>query len=275
MLFRSNIAPKSFKDGFVTGFVLIIMPIIYYFELFVVLPRYYKQWSIAYNFHFLMGTFILFEVCSNLVAIMLCDTSIKGRIMPTELKEDCRFCTVCETIAPPRSWHCDVCNVCILKRDHHCVFTSYCIGNDNHRFFLMFVLYMFIATTYASYYNLSFLEDFVTFDSWKSLLKIVFPLAMLFMEWTENQVYVFFIITVLLGCAFTGVLLYFHVDLMLKSLVTYERNQRSKYDRGSAVKNIEIVLGERWYLTWISPFIESRLPCNGVDWSKMLSSKTQ
>ncbi|XP_074038125.1 probable palmitoyltransferase ZDHHC24 [Leptinotarsa decemlineata] len=205
---------------------------------------------------------------------MMCDTSIKGRVLPTQLDPDGRFCLVCETIAPPRSWHCETCNVCILKRDHHCMFTSCCIGNDNHRYFLMFVLYMFIATVYASYYNIYFLSDYITFDSWISIFKIVFPLATLFMEWTENQLYVFFIIIVLLGGVFTGALLQFHIDLMLRSVVTYERNMKSKYDRGQW-KNIEIVLGHRWHLVWLTPWIESKLPCDGINWDKMFSSKTE
>lgn len=274
MRIRSNILPKTIKDGFVTGFVFTIIPLIYYFELFVVLPRYYRQWSASYNVHFFMGTFIMFNICSNLVAIMMCETSIKGKILPSELKPDWRLCTVCEVLAPPRSWHCNICNVCILKRDHHCMFTSCCIGHENHRFFLVFVFYMFAATVYASYYNVSFLWDYITFDSWRSVFKLIFPLATLFMEWTENQLFVFYVIIVLLGGAFTGTLFYFHLDLMLRSVVTHERhkNIKSKYDRGY-LNNVKLVLGENWFLVWLSPWITSKLPCDGIDWKGMLSSK--
>lgn len=274
MILRSNIYPKNIRDALVTAFVFVIIPVIYYFELFLVLPRYHKQWSLVYNFHFLMGTFIMYNVCSNFMAIMLTDTSIKGRILPTDLKPDWRFCSVCETVAPPRSWHCDTCKVCILKRDHHCYFTSCCIGHYNHRYFLVFVFYMFVATMYASYYNTSFVWDYITFDSWKSIFKIVFPLATLFMEWTENQLNLFLILIVLLGGAFTGVLLFFHIDLMLKSVVTHERNQKSKYDRDQ-IENIKVVLGDKWYLVWLSPWVESKLPCDGIDWSNIVSSKVE
>ncbi|KAG5900477.1 hypothetical protein JTB14_010889 [Gonioctena quinquepunctata] len=274
MNIRQSILPKSIKDAFVTGFVFVIIPLIYYFELFVVMPRYYRQWSLSYNFHFLIGTFILFNVCSNFIAIVMCDTSIRGRVLSTDLSPGGRFCSVCEAIGPPRSWHCETCNVCILKRDHHCMFTSCCIGNDNHRYFLVFVFYMFVATMYASYYNYYFLWDYITFDSWKSIFKIVFPLATLFMEWTENQLYVFFMIIVLLGGAFTGALLQFHVDLMLRSVTTHERNTKGKYDRGKW-KNIEVVLGCRWYLVWLTPWVDSKLPCDGINWDAMLSSKAQ
>nr|CAI5819206.1 unnamed protein product [Callosobruchus analis] len=274
MHLRANILPKNFRDAAVTAFTFSVIPLIYYFELFVVLPRYYEQWSSGYNFHFSTGTFILFNICANLVAIMLCDTSIKGRLLPADLKPDWRYCTVCETIAPPRSWHCETCNICILKRDHHCIFTSCCIGHDNHRYFLMFVIYVFISTIYASYYNVRFLIECFPYTSWKSFLKIVFPLAMLFMEWTELQVYIFFIMLVTFVGLFTGVLSYFHLDLMLRGTVTHQRKEKDKYDRGK-LENTKVVLGERWYLVWLCPWIESKLPCDGVHWNNMLSSKVQ
>lgn len=204
----------------------------------------------------------------------MCETSIKGKILPAEMKPDWRLCTVCEVLAPPRSWHCNICNICILKRDHHCMFTSCCVGHENHRFFLVFVFYMFVATMYASFYNVSFVWDYTVFESWRSCFKLIFPLATLFMEWTENQLFVFYVIIVLLGGIFTGTLFYFHVDLMLKSLVTHERhkNMKSKYDKGY-LENIKLVLGEKWFLVWLSPWIVSKLPCDGIDWSNFMSSK--
>ncbi|KAJ8929330.1 hypothetical protein NQ314_017998 [Rhamnusium bicolor] len=274
MLIRPNIFPKSIKDAFVTGFVFIIIPLIYYFEPLVVLPRYYKQWSLWYNFHFFMASIILFNVSSNLLAIIICDTSIRGRVLPTNWTSNWRYCSVCESVAPPRSWHCNTCNVCILKRDHHCIFTGCCIGHENHRYFLVFVFYMFVATVYASYYNVYFLWDYINLGSWSSIAKIVFPLATLFMEWTENQLHVFFIIIVLLGGAFTGALLCFHIDLMLRGVVTFERNEKSKYDRGK-MENMKIVLGKKWYLVWLSPWIESELTCDGINWSNAFSEKAK
>ncbi|KAJ8922359.1 hypothetical protein NQ315_004302 [Exocentrus adspersus] len=275
MIIRQDIWPKCVKDAFVTGFVLVIIPLIYYFELFIVLPRYYRQWSFTYDFHFMTGTFILFNLCANYVAIVMCDTSIKGRILRSgELLPNWRFCSACETVAPPRSWHCKICKTCILKRDHHCMFTSCCIGHENQRYFLVFVFYMFVATMYASYYNIHFVRDYLTFGSWTSIFKVIFPLAMLFMEWTESQLYVFFVIIVLAGGAFTGGLLWFHSDLMLKGLVSHDKDKKSKFDNGIRA-NIEVVLGEKWYLVWLWPWIESKLPCDGINWNEYMSDKME
>lgn len=273
MPIRYKIYPKSLSDACVTIFLFGIIPVIYYFELWIVLPRFYEPWCVTYVFHFSMGNFILFNVCSNLVAVILTDTSIRGKILPIDGGKNWRFCSVCETVAPPRSWHCPTCNTCILKRDHHCMFTSCCIGHYNHRFFLVFLFYMFIATVYSTVFNLQFIYEYVSFDSWISIIKIVFPLATLFLEWTETQLYVSFMIIVTLGCLFTAALLYYHVSLILKGLVTHERNDKlSIYDRGK-MENLRVVLGDRWYLVWFSPFIKSKLPSDGVVWGTKGSAK--
>lgn len=275
MLIRKNVLPRSISDAFATLFTLCIIPFVYYFELFVVLPHFYPQWGFWYTFHFLSGTFILFNLCSNYVAIILCDTSIRGRVLPTSMGPNCRFCAVCECITPPRSWHCNICNLCILKRDHHCMFTSCCIGHHNLRYFIVFVFYIFIATVYATYYNLYFVLEFAEFGTLVSVIKLVFPLATLFVDYSLNQMYLFIVLIVFIGGAFTGVLLYYHGDLILRGVVTHERNQKlSQYDYGKK-KNIVVALGHRWYLVLLSPFLESKLPNDGVNWDVKQSAKAK
>ncbi|KAL1518198.1 hypothetical protein ABEB36_001859 [Hypothenemus hampei] len=273
MPIRSRIYPKSIGDVCVTTFMFLIIPVIYYFELWIVLPTFHTPWCSTYIFHFTMGNFILFNLSGNLINIILTDTSIKGRILPAEINKNWRFCTVCEAFAPPRSWHCPTCNECILKRDHHCLFTSCCIGHYNHRYFLVFVFYIFIATLYSSMFNIQFILDRFETVTWLSIVKLVFPLAILFLEWSLAQFYVALIIIVTLGCLFTGTLLWYHGLLIAKGLVTHERKEKlSVYDRGY-IENIKVVLGTRWYLVWISPFIRSELPCDGVEWITNVSVK--
>ncbi|XP_060519800.1 probable palmitoyltransferase ZDHHC24 isoform X2 [Cylas formicarius] len=273
MQIRTRIYPKNFGDACVTVFMFTIIPLIYYFELWVVLPKFYSTWSLLYAFHFCMGNFILLNVCSNLMAVILCDTSLKNKIIPSDGGRKWKFCSVCETVTPPRSWHCNTCNTCILKRDHHCMFTSCCIGHYNHRYFMVFVSYIFLATVYATYYNLYFIQDYIVVVSWLSVLKIVFPLATLFLEFTEIQLYVFFILVVMLGGFFTGTLLFYHLNLILKGRVTPERKEKmSPYDKGK-IENFKIVFGERWYLVWLSPLIKSELPCDGINWETKGSVK--
>lgn len=275
MRLRRNILPKTIKDALVTTFVVLIIPIVYKFEMFTVLPYFYNTDSVWYTFHFVLGTFILANISSNFLAIVMCDTSIVGKILPSAMQKHWRFCSVCECVAPPRSWHCDICKTCILKRDHHCIFTSCCIGHHNLRYFLMFIMYLFISTVYASYYNIYFVWRFIEINSLLTILKIIFPLAMVFVELTIVQFYLFLCIIIAIAGIFTGVLLYYHTNLMLRGMITYENNHKiTMYDCGYK-NNVKEVLGERWYLVWICPFIKSELRSDGIHWDIKNSEKAK
>lgn len=266
MQLRTNILPRAIQDACVTTFVFLIIPTVYWFEIFMVLPTFYEEGSLLYKFHIVAGSFILFNISANLMATIICDTSIKGKVLPSTLGSNWRFCAVCESTAPPRSWHCNICNICILKRDHHCIFTSCCIGYYNLRYFLMFVFYLFIATIYGTFYNTYFIVDYIDFTNIYTYIRIIFPLAMIFVDLSHGQFYVFLYLIIVVGSVFTGVLLYFHVNLILRGMVTYEKHHGvTLYDMGKK-RNIQDVLGYRWYLTWISPFIISELPGDGINW---------
>lgn len=275
MQLRTNIFPKTIQDACVTTFVFLIIPTVYWFEIFMVLPTFYEEGSLLYRFHIMTGTFILFNISANLMATIICDTSIKGKILPSTLGPNWRFCAVCESTAPPRSWHCSTCNICILKRDHHCIFTSCCIGHYNLRYFLMFVFYLFIATVYATFYNTYFILNYIDFTNIYTYIRIIFPLAMVFVDWSDGQLYTFLYLIIIIGSVFTGVLLYFHLNLILRGMVTYEKHHGlNLYDMGKK-RNLQDVLGYRWYLTWISPFIASELPGDGVNWPVQDTSKNK
>ena len=261
---RRNIIPKTYYETVIVLFVLIMIPTVFWYELFLVFPYFFSTTSTWYFFNFLMGCFLLFNVVTNYIGMLVVETSIKGII----LKHDSNWhlCASCETVVPPRSWHCDVCNICVLRRDHHCVFTGSCIGHVNMRYFYWFVFYVFVATAYSSCYNFYFVYANVDFKSWTSFISVAFPLAMLMVDQSITQLYLFFMLLIAISCVFTGVLLYYYTNLMLKGKVTPETKKddgkRHLYDLGYA-ENVRQVLGQNWHVTWISAFFWSPLPSDG------------
>jgi len=52
------------------------------------------------------------------------------------------FCLACLVRKPLRSKHCHVCKRCTARHDHHCPWIWNCVGANNHRQFLLFVIFL-------------------------------------------------------------------------------------------------------------------------------------
>ena len=53
-------------------------------------------------------------------------------------------CKFCKLIKPLRTHHCSICNKCIFKMDHNCPWINNCVGQNNQRYFLLFLTHTFI-----------------------------------------------------------------------------------------------------------------------------------
>ncbi|KRF79153.1 probable palmitoyltransferase ZDHHC24 isoform X2 [Drosophila virilis] len=237
--------PRSAGDGACFLLIAVCVPLTYMFQVTVIMPELHDVGSFWYTAVWLAGIFLVFNITSNMLACMLVDTSIKLHILKppvdSHLLSRWHMCDACQTLVPPRSWHCEICNVCVLKRDHHCRFTCCCIGHHNYRYFFYFLLYMGLGALYVSI-NASIYLWYLHADYyWRpyTLLTVFVPALSLTVHASWENFYV-------------------------RGAVMKERST-SKYDLGLRA-NMEMVLGKRMHLTWISPFVRSDLPHDGVNW---------
>lgn len=269
MAFRGNLLPRSLIDLLPFAFLITIIPITYWFEIWVALPGLYsfQTDTSTYCILFTIGHFLLLNIVGNLLGVVMTDTSIRGRTMPSVGSPSAEgYCQSCATATPPRSYHCPTCNICILRRDHHCLFTACCIGHYNYRYFLMFLFHMFFATAFCLPYNVMFLWEFCTWANSIAVAKVLFPFLMFLYgpNFSGEQGYLLVCAVSFGGMLFIGLWFYFHLRLAMSGRLVHElRYNISLYDRG-LTENMKEVLGERWYLVWISPFIKSPPTSDGI-----------
>lgn len=80
---RRSFLPKIASESVALGFVLFIIPAIYIFEMSVVLPAVFGERYLWQYFHSVCGTFVMFNLVGNLVAVVLVDTSSRRTIVDT------------------------------------------------------------------------------------------------------------------------------------------------------------------------------------------------
>ncbi|KAA8495382.1 putative protein S-acyltransferase 15 [Porphyridium purpureum] len=59
-------------------------------------------------------------------------------------------CHRCKSGKPVRAHHCRMCGKCVLRMDHHCLIINNCVGLHNHKFFVLFLGYAWLAVLFVT-----------------------------------------------------------------------------------------------------------------------------
>ena len=61
-----------------------------------------------------------------------------------------RHCKWCAKLKPDRAHHCRVCQRCVLRMDHHCPWIFNCVGFNNHKYFILLLVYTVAACLFVT-----------------------------------------------------------------------------------------------------------------------------
>ena len=285
MEFWKEYRPKTSTDTIAMGITFTALPIGYLHAILWVTPVLYptderysedeiqshQQWRTA---HWLCMTYLFIAILADLYLVLTTSSTCKSLTLPDIPQSGWAHCPYCNHPAPPRTHHCRTCNKCILRRDHHCFFIGRCIGYFNQKYFLLLLLHAMTASIYGvvmSYRLLVFLNGGF---SLALLGTAIFPV----MLWMLQLVPIHPIILIATGCAslFTimcGGLLSIHGWNLYNGQTYWEFQQKLPQKRG-LLHNMVDIMGTRWWLLMLCPFISSPQPGDGMHYASYKSSQS-
>lgn len=127
-----------------------------------------------------------------------------------------RFCKKCQARKPDRAHHCSTCQRCVLKMDHHCPWLATCVGLQNHKAFLLFLIYTTLFCLYCFAVSGTWVyEELLTQTQYTNT---VMPVNFILLAVVSG------IIGLVLG-AFTG----WHIMLACRGQTTIECLEKTRY----------------------------------------------
>jgi len=151
---------------------LITAVIVAYFH--VILPLYATEEGIPWKMmcHVVLSLFLSGYIAFNYFMVVFTppgfviasqEGSTEEAAEPKRGEGFSRYCKICKMAKPERTHHCHVCKRCVLKMDHHCPWVSNCVGSLNHKYFVLFLLYLWLGCAYVAIMSFSPFQDFSSF----------------------------------------------------------------------------------------------------------------
>ena len=209
----------------------------------------------------------------NNINVIVKDINVKSKNIMNK-NYNWEICKICKEIKPLRTHHCTICGFCVIKMDHHCPWINNCIGQNNHRYFLLFLFHSFLYTFFSTIFILP-----VFFKSKKLNKKKDLNISQKYFNFNENEINylgTLGIICVIIELFFSG----WHWYLALDGNTTIEYwSKRSDYEIfkgiddysfGSRKKNIYYIFGTTNIFKIFFGLNIKKLPFSGLEISKYL-----
>ena len=185
-------------------------------------------------------------------------------IVPDDIMQ---LCKECNEYKPIRAHHCSICGYCVLKMDHHCAWINNCVGQNNLRYFILFLTWIHIGCLF--------------------ILSTAIPMYFTGREihFTSNKKKVEFNFVIVLSLAGAGILTIFNTwnwYLILRGLTTIEfwmSSVKLSKNRYTVINDFSLSWRKNFFLVFgtnsifralLFPSI-TKLPFSGLEWSKMLN----
>jgi len=188
-----------------------------------------------------------------------------------DLAEGFRCCARCGLCKSPRSFHCVVCERCVLKMDHHSLWICNCVGFHNHRYFLLWLLYLgaccaFVIVVFFSTFFETVLLARRTHHSFFGRqcvsLSWLFAACILALSLCSGGVHAYFVFTNQTSIEFAR-----NYDEAVRLRVEVAKNP---FDLGGT-RNFQQVFGPHdfWRFRWALSFLAKRPAGNGLQFPSL------
>ena len=164
---------------------------------------------------------------------------------------------------PIRAHHCSICRECVMTMDHHCPWINNCVGLNNHRWFLMMLVYLFLGGSFVSLHIYT-LSNYKGFYYHSNLMPMVQGAS----------------IAIMIGMFFFNIWQWFlalkgvpQIELMQSKMNKMkqqfaEADETFTYGCSNVVDNLHIIFGTRNFFKMMIGVDRARtMPLTGLEWT--------